>query len=251
MISNRSRRHLVATVLIAALAALAGCSGQDENVGTTGRVDAPPLARNGAGCEPGEHTLRLGNGRPAHMRVTPGGSGGRRALLLVLHGAGGTSKDGLWAFRGAWDLPGVVLVAPSAQGGTWSLLLGTDTDLPFVNRALGRALSRCRIDERKIGVGGFSDGATYALSLGLSNGALFRAVMALSPGGMAVKRAVGRPRVFIAHGKGDDVLPLTTSDVLVRELRGNGYSVTYRRFRGGHEVPLSVSRAAARWFLRP
>jgi predicted esterase len=185
------------------------------------------------------------------MRVSPGGAGGERALLLVLHGAGGSSKDGLWAFRGAWDLPGVVLVAPSARGSTWSLLLGTDADLPFVNRALARALTRCRIDERRVGIGGFSDGATYALSLGLSNGALFRAVIALSPGGKTVKRVAGKPRVFIAHGTGDDVLPPIRSDEIVRELRGDGYSVTYRKFRGGHEVPLSVSRAAARWFLRP
>lgn len=185
------------------------------------------------------------------MRVTPGGQGGKKSLILVLHGAGGSSRDGLWAFRGAWKTPGLVLVAPSSAGKTWSVLRGNDSDLPAVNRALARAYGRCRIG-RRIGVGGFSDGATYALSLGLSNGDLFRSVMALSPGGTIVERQVGRPRFFIAHGTRDNVLPITrTSDVIVRKLRAAGYPVTYRKFVGGHEAPPEISRAAVGWFLRP
>jgi predicted esterase len=41
-----------------------------------------------------------------------------------------------------------------------------------------------------------------------------------------------------------------TSDVIVRTLRASGYRVTYRKFRGGHEAPPAISRAAVRWFLR-
>jgi phospholipase/carboxylesterase len=65
------------------------------------------------------------------------------------------------------------------------------------------------------------------------------------------ENAVGKPRVFVAHGSHDRVLPITrTSDVIVRRLRSFGYRVTYRRFRGGHEAPVEISRAATRWFLR-
>jgi phospholipase/carboxylesterase len=187
------------------------------------------------------------------MRVTPGGRGGRKALILALHGAGsGGSRGGLYVFRGGWDVRGVVMVAPAAEGSTWSFLSGSDTDLPFVNRALARTFARCRVDARRIAVGGFSDGATYALTLGLTNGDLFRAVMALSPGGVLAQNAVGKPRVFIAHGTLDQVLPISrTSDVIVRELRSSGYRVTYRKFRGGHEVQPAISREAVLWFTRP
>jgi phospholipase/carboxylesterase len=187
------------------------------------------------------------------MRVTAGGRGGKKALILALHGAGsGGSRGGLYVFRGGWDVPGVVMVAPAAEGSTWSFFRGSDTDVPFVNRALARTFARCRVDARRIAVGGFSDGATYALTLGLANGDLFRAVMALSPGGVLAENTVGKPRVFIAHGTLDRALPMSrTSDVIVRELRSSSYRVTYRKLRGGHQVLPEISREAVRWFMHP
>jgi predicted esterase len=185
------------------------------------------------------------------MHVSAGGIGGKKALLLVLHGAGGSARSGLSVFEGSWDTPGLVLVAPAAKGSTWSVVTGRDIDRPAVMHALGQALERCPIDSRRMGVAGFSDGASYALSLGLANGQLFRAVIALSPGGIAGERSVGRPRVFIAHGANDSVLPISeTSDVIVPRLRKEGYRVTYVRFRGEHELPDAISREVVGWFLR-
>jgi phospholipase/carboxylesterase len=244
--------------LVVAGALIAGSSPSDSpgsklrpslGAQTDERLTARP-GRGGGACAPGEHRLTLGGGRTALMRVTSGSSPRGKALALVLHGAGGGSRDGLYAFRGGWNEPGLVMVAPAAAGSTWSFLRGSDVDLPYVDRSLARAFDRCRIDPRRIGVGGFSDGATYALTLGLVNGNLFRAVMALSPGGVLAENAVGKPRVFIAHGTLDDVLPISrTSDVIVRRLRSLGYSVTYRKFRGGHKVLPAISRASVRWFL--
>ena len=186
----------------------------------------------------------------ARLRVTPDGTAERKAVILVLHGAGGSSRDGLYAFRGGWKTPDVVLVAPAARGSTWSILNGRDTDVETVNRALARTWRRCPVDPRRVAVAGFSDGATYALSLGLQNGNIFQGVMALSPGGVLAEKNVGRPRVFIAHGTRDNVLPISrTSDVIVRTLRASGYVVTYHKFRGGHAAPPGISRAAVHWFL--
>jgi phospholipase/carboxylesterase len=251
------------TGALLAASALAACSGTSDDPQAESRVSAAPQegpgrltarpGRGGGNCAPGEHRLQLGSGRSALMRVTAGGRGGKKALILALHGAGsGGSRGGLYVFRGGWDEPGVVMLAPAAEGSTWSFFRGNDTDLPFVDRALSRAFARCPIDARRVAVGGFSDGASYALTLGLTNGDLFRAVMALSPGGALVAKAVGKPRVFIAHGTNDSVLPMSqTSNGIVRELRSSGYRVTYRTFRGGHEVRPAISREAVRWFTRP
>jgi len=230
----------------ASTAVLLACVASSSAVGGT----ASESRSEATACAPGEHALKLGGGRTAVMRVTAGGRGGRKALLLVLHGAGSKSRDGLRAFRGGWNEPGLVMVAPASAGSTWSVLYGTDMDLAHVNRAVARALARCPIDRSRTAVGGFSDGATYALSLGLTNGDLFHAVIALSPGGAEARGTVGRPRVFVAHGTRDTVLPISTSDLIVRKLRASGYPVTYRRFAGGHEAPVSISKAAVRWFLR-
>lgn len=198
-------------------------------------------------CTPGSYALRLGGGRTASMRVTPGGRGGPKALLLALHGAGGSSADGLWAFRGALAMPNVVMVAPAAESRNWNPFYGSD--LNSIDRALARAFARCRVDPRRVAIGGFSDGAGNALTLGLLNGDLFRAVLALSPAAMQADRPIGKPRVFIAHGTRDTVIPIARSRTIARELRLAGYAVSYRTFQGGHEVPDTVSRAAARWFV--
>jgi phospholipase/carboxylesterase len=231
-----SLRHLLATLVVASLA-LAGST--------------PTSARSAAGCTPGVHRLQLGSGRSALMRVGPGDDADKKALILVLHGAGGSAKDGLFAFRGGWDAHDVVLVAPASRGPTWSFVLGSGDDLPTVDRALTQAFARCTIDSARVGIGGFSDGATYALSLGVANGRLFRAIMALSPGGVHVRKPVGKPRIFVAHGTNDHVLPFAqTRNDLVPELRREGYAVTFHTFAGGHSAPAAISRAAVRWFLR-
>ena len=248
-----------AAALVVATAALAGCGSSDgelqgnvTSVGATspGHVRVP-RSGVGGGCAPGEHPLRLGNGRVARLRVTPGPSKKPRGLIVAFHGAGGSPREGLFAFREAWDEPGLVLLAPASLGSTWSAIHDRqDRDLKTVNRALAETWKRCQIDRRRVAVGGFSDGATHALSIGLQNGGVFRSVMALSPGGLLEVEHRGKPRVFIAHGTSDNVLPYSrTSNRIVRGLRGSGYRVTFQGFAGGHEVPTSISRAAVRWYL--
>ena len=84
-----------------------------------------------------------------------------------------------------------------------------------------------------------------ALWLGLTNGDLFRSVIALSGGGALPDERTGKPRAYVAHGTLDRIIPVTLGgDMIVRELRGQGYDVTYRRFRGGHRVLPPVARAA-------
>jgi len=223
-----------------AVALASGCGGGERKQAV---ATQPP-------CSPGEHALQLENGQAARMRVTPPGPP-ERALAVVLHGAGQTPTDALQAFRGGWKERGLVLIAPASKGQTWSILRSQqDVDLESVNLALAEAYERCRIDRSRIAVGGFSDGATYALTLGISNGELFTAIMALSPGGIVGGQQAGVPRVFVSHGTLDGVLPIARAgDAVVGQLRDAGYPVTYRRFVGGHEASTETSAAAVRWFL--
>jgi predicted esterase len=240
-------------VLLLVLVGATACGGAGErNAATTssGTTSAPAATTERRDCRPGVHEFTLRNGRPVDMRVTPPG---RRpyALIVALHGAGGSPASALDAFSGAWKVPGLVLVAPAAKGPTWTILFSdVDRDLESVDLAVAEAWARCPIDRKRLALGGFSDGATYALTLGVTNGDLFPSIIALSPGGILTDTRRGAPRIFISHGTEDEVLRIArASDTIVPTLRAAGYDVTYRRFRGGHEVAPATSAAAVRWFL--
>ena len=120
-----------------------------------------------------------------------------------------------------------------------------------IKRMLADVIERCAVAARGVADGGFSDGASYALSLGLTNGDLFSAVVAFSPGFMSPAAQRGLPRVFVSHGTGDPILPIeATSRRIVPELRRAGYQVRYREFRGGHTVPPQIARDSLRWLAR-
>jgi predicted esterase len=95
---------------------------------------------------------------------------------------------------------------------------------------------------------GCSDGASYALSLGVANGDVFESVLAFSPGFMTSSVRNGTPRCFVSHGVRDAVLPIDMcSRRLVPRLRQAGYDVVYREFDGPHEAPAAIAAEAVHW----
>jgi predicted esterase len=114
---------------------------------------------------------------------------------------------------------------------------------------MAQTFSRYAIDPAHVAIGGFSDGASYALSLGLTNGDLFTHIIAFSPGFMAPAEYEGKPRIFISHGTRDQVLPIDAcSRRIVPQVRGAGYDVEYHEFDGPHTVPPEMTRRAVDWF---
>jgi|SRR5579884_28528 len=172
-------------------------------------------------------------------------------LVLMLHGAGGSAQHGLHPFQGLANRYGLILLAPDSRDSTWDVILGEyGPDVRFIERALTQTLGRYAVDPERIAVGGFSDGASYALSLGLINGDLFGFITAFSPGFMAPTRRQGLPRVYISHGTQDEVLPIDhCSRRIVPPLKRAGYDVRYHEFDGPHTVPAEIAREAADWFL--
>ncbi|HKG24509.1 MAG TPA: hypothetical protein VKB09_02625, partial [Thermomicrobiales bacterium] len=173
--------------------------------------------------------------------------------VLSLHGAGGNAEFGFYPLRDLADAAGLVLLSPASRGRTWDVILGGyGPDVAFIDQALAAAFDRCAIDPARMGIAGFSDGASYALSLGITNGDLFPAVMAFSPGFAAPAGQEGRPRFFVSHGTQDEVLPIVyTSRQIVPQLELAGYDVLYREFDGPHTVPPEIAHEALDWFLNP
>lgn len=172
-------------------------------------------------------------------------------LVLMLHGAGGNANDGLLPLQHLADTQGLILLAPTSRSRTWDIILDRyGPDIAFIDQALMQTFSRYAIDISHIAVEGFSDGASYALSVGITNGDLFTHVMAFSPGFIAPTLATGKPRLFLSHGRWDNVLPVSQcSRKIVPLLQREGYDVLYREFYGFHTVPKAIACEASDWFL--
>jgi phospholipase/carboxylesterase len=188
--------------------------------------------------------------RDALLYVPDGLKAGQQApLILLLHGAGGDAAGGLSLLLPLADTFGFVLAAPSSRGSTWDGVRGGyGPDVDVINSSLERIFHLVTVDPRRIAVSGFSDGASYALGLGLANGDLFSSIVAFSPGFVPPGPRVGKPGIFVSHGEADAVLPIgQTSRRLVPALREEGLDVTYREFNGPHAVPANIAEDALHW----
>lgn len=245
-------RPLALAALVVAL--LGGCGGGDAEsepadppappaeVSAQGRLTARP---HDSVDDPGKPGLRTLDG--ATLYVPPGE--GPKTLVLALHGAGSYPAEPMALLRPYADQAGLILLAPKSTGPTWDISMGGfGPDVAAIDRLLDKVFSHYEIDD--VAVAGFSDGASYALSLGLTNGDLFRSVIGFSPGFIAFGQQNGMPRLFISHGTQDSVLPIgRTSRRGVPRLRAAGYPVEYVEFKGDHEVPPRIAREAIDWLV--
>ena len=224
----------------------------DDDGHEAGRLTARPDPNVRSAVEPGERHLGLADRRDALVYVPTSYRPGRPAPLAVeLHGAGGKAKGGLRLWYREADALGIVLVAPPSRDVTWDVVLGGfGPDVEFIDRALRVVFGEVAVDPERVAINGFSDGASYALSLGLTNGDLFTNIAAFSPGFVRSGDRVGKPRIFEAHGTKDRTLPIDrTSRRIVPDLRREGYDVTYVEFAGEHHVEPDITARAARWFV--
>lgn len=234
-----------------ALACVSGFTSQR----TSDRARLKARPKKGAPADPmtpGEHPLALGSSRDGLVyvpRELPAEGGA--PLIVMLHGAGGSAKGmskRVNALAVADEYKAVMLV-PDSRGGTWDVMRGAfGPDVTFLDQALEVVFKRVAIDPRHVAIGGFSDGASYALSLGVINGDIFTHVIAFSPGFMVADTTVGRPAIYVSHGRQDEILPInSTSRRLVPSLQEAGYAVRYHEFEGPHTVPPDIAREAFDW----
>lgn len=168
-------------------------------------------------------------------------------LLILLHGFARHPSDWFGSYSRRAEAGRFIIIAPESCGKTWGSSGDYGPDVSRINGALAVVFSRYAIDPGRIIIGGGSDGASYALSLGLFNGDRIRGVIAFSPGYIIARQGRGRPSFFLSHGLQDTMLPVEGTRSFVALLRNAGYAVVYREFNGGHEVPPAISDVAMTW----
>ena len=202
----------------------------------------------------GRHDLGIASERDAVLIVPDGLQPEVPAPLLVMfHGAGGSADKVLPFLIDHAFQHGFLLLLPQSQFPTWDLVVGGNgPDLERLDKALREVASRFSINPSHLGFAGFSDGGSYALSVGVTNGDVVSHVIAFSAGFMSVLQQNGTPRVFIAHGLEDEQLSIETSArPHVAKLKAAGYDVTSLEFRGLHRIEPPVVALAIDFFLKP
>jgi phospholipase/carboxylesterase len=206
-------------------------------------VKTNPADRLIIGADSGNHK------QDAILQLPKNGAESALPLLVMLHGATQSADDMFWYLGSTYEETGVAVLAPNASDTTWDAIGGSfGPDVDQLNRVLEAAFKLAWIDPARVAIGGFSDGATYALSLGLINGDLFSSIVAFSPGFVISGDAHGKPRIYISHGTHDHILPIDRCGRRVAAgLQSRGYDVTFREFDGAHEIPADIAREGLKY----
>lgn len=205
-----------------------------------------------------EGVSRVGEG--AFLFRPPGLGNAPRPLLVLFHGAGMSARGMLDGMIPEARRCGCLLIALASHGRTWDLITTTRAargreraarldslfgdDATRVERALSALLASPMVDRRRVVLIGFSDGASYALSLALANPDLVRGAVAVAPGFHLEPGAIDpSQRLFIAHSPEDRVLSFENSrDRIAASLRNAGFDPVFHAYRGGHVIDPAVVR---------
>lgn len=205
------------------------------------------------------------------MAWIPDDDGTPRPLLVVLHGAGGNAATSLQPVLGEASRRRISVVAVKSGGRTWDALeamrgsevggfSGGAARLPSgdrkrIERAVEAVAGVGQIDETRLALFGFSDGASMALSLGLKDPSAYPHVIAFAPGGVIPAKGgkdAKEQRVLIAHGTADTIIPYAHDlGHVCPKVERSGRAVRFITFEGGHRVEQTALGQALDHFLDP
>ncbi len=161
-----------------------------------------------------DRIVHLGSGQERYARGSaslyvpePSGSVQSMPLVIALHGGYGHGRDFLWTWIREARTRGFLLLAPTSQGGTWSVM-DPKTDLVPLTELIERIAEEHPADVRRVLLTGISDGATFALGCAMRPDSPFSAFCpvcgVLPPGDLSRARA---RRILWIHGEYDWMFP--------------------------------------------
>jgi len=189
-------------------------------------------------------------------------------LLVLLHGWTG-DENSMWIFarklpeKSAILAPRALYVAPEG-GYTWRVMSLESRGLPLVDDLLLSAEALISfiddwsqtvgVSTNQIDLVGFSQGAALSYTLALLHPERVRAIAALSgfmPGNaedLFASQPLAGKRVYISHGRHDNIIPVEQARKCVGLLEDSGAQVTYCESDGGHKVSADCFISLADFF---
>jgi len=176
-------------------------------------------------------------------------------LVVALHGGSGHGRDFLWSWLREARGRNVLVLSPTAQDRTWSIMGGADVDADRLRETIESVATRYPVDRARVLLTGMSDGATYALLLGLRSGPPFThlapACGVLHPllfaGGL--DRAQDFP-IYLIHGALDWMFPVYTARMGRDALLSAGARLVYREIEDlSHTYPRDENPRILEWLV--
>jgi phospholipase/carboxylesterase len=181
----------------------------------------------------------------------------RYPLITLLHGADRQDERLAKAYRDEPEPRQALFLIPRSLDRTWDLIAGdARPDLDFLEFAYDLIYRRYPVDPERQALLGYSDGASYALSIGLSNPRIFSAVMGWAAGFFVLEAGLvsdddPKPQVLLEYGTHDPMFPFERVALPMRDrLRRAGYQLEFRVDQGGRHWPSGEFRPEALdWFF--
>jgi phospholipase/carboxylesterase len=178
-------------------------------------------------------------------------------LVVALHGGSGHGRAFLWTWLREARSRGLILVAPTATGDTWSLA-DPETDIQHLGRVLAEVGSRHAIDPARMLLTGMSDGGTFTLLSGLTETSPFTHLAPVAASFHPIlmdiadpARTAGLP-VYLVHGARDWMFPVDVARTASLVLSAAGARVTYREIGDlSHAYPAEENELIIDWLDGP
>jgi len=201
--------------------------------------DAPPPT--------GEVPVEWGEHRGVLLVPSTIAADRRYPLITLLHGAGRQDEMLVKACRDEPDRRQALFFVPRSHAPTWDLITGGGRpDLDFLEFAYDLIYRRYPIDGLRQSLIGYSDGASYALSIGLCNTRMYSAIMAWAAGFLVVDPPTAergsfegpKPRIYLEYGTHDQLFDFEQVAIPMRDnLQKSGFDVTFSVDEGGRHWP--------------
>jgi phospholipase/carboxylesterase len=224
------------------------------------RDDPVLLARLKNPPHPSSGVFHAGNQtseRGGYSVYVPSWYDGKRPMpvAMALHGGSGHGRLFLWNWIADARSRGLIVIAPTAAGSTWSL---EDPEIDTANliAILKRVRARWTIDPGRMLLTGMSDGGTFTLLSGLSDACPFThlAPVAASFHPMLLtftspRRLTGLP-IRLTHGALDWMFPVDMARTAHGLLAAAGAAVVYDEVADlSHAWPRDRQGAILDWFM--
>lgn len=176
-------------------------------------------------------------------------------VVFALHGGSGHGRLFLWNWLPEARSRGLIVVSPTAIGGTWSLM-EPETDSANLARMLDQVRAKWNVDNTRVLLSGMSDGGTFTLLSGLMAESPFThlapAAASFHPlmlGMSEPGRLTGLP-IHLTHGRLDWMFPVDRARLANQTLSAAGAAVVYREIADlSHAYPRDGQGEVMDWFL--